>query len=313
MSDHSRTHPDHLDETAGRMHQAAGDVEAASGEFDARMAGADYGGGDTAQLIHSLVTGVGTAVGGSPEGAGGKVAQHKHEWADNISRHAANSRANEAAIKASLDDVARARTPEDAAAAAERHLQLRLAAESARRKADPAPDEGGSAPSQLDGLVNRIVDRSRDTAGTHPNNGPDTSRPAHTVTLAWEPGMPKVQFARKALALRRAGDRGALFKAVSPNPDARDDQITKDYKGALINIVQGVHGRTDKTLADETSKLLRSMQPDHVAELQAGGPDTWENLKMLHGPTNNKLGTQIRQQIRTLDPGHPIKVRIKWW
>lgn len=108
MSDHSRTHPEHLDETAGKMHQAAGEVEAASAPFDQHIAGANYGGGSTANLIHGVVTGVGNAVGGGPEGAGGRVAQHKHEYAGNISKHAANSRQNEAEIAADLDARAQA-------------------------------------------------------------------------------------------------------------------------------------------------------------------------------------------------------------
>lgn len=311
MSGHSRTHPDHLDETAANMHQAAGEVEAAAGEFDSRMAEADYGGGTTAQLIHGVVTGVGTAVGGSPEGAGGKVAQHKHDYADNISRHAANARQNEADTVASLAAIANARTPEAVVAAAEQHLQQKLADEAARRE-HPGAEPAAGKPSQLDGLVNRMVDRSRDVEGTHPGNGPNPDLPAHTVTVEWKPGMPKVQFARKALALRRLGNDGELFKAKEPGN--RDTQITRDYKGALINIIEGVHGKSDPELAAQSSALARSMQPDHVNELQVGGADSWRNLRMLHGPTNYEIGTQqIRSQIRQLPEGTPIKVRIKWW
>ncbi|MEZ0091285.1 hypothetical protein [Streptacidiphilus sp. EB129] len=320
-SGHTRTHPDHLDEQASHMHQAASDVEGAAGEFDAHIAGADYGGGDTAQFVHGIVTGVGGAVGGGPEGAGGKVAQHKHQYADNMSTHAANSRQNEADTAAAIDAIAKARTPEAVVAAAEQHLQQKLAAEAARREQPgelPGGPPGAPKPSALDGMINNMVDRSRDVAGTHPNNGPNPDLPTHTVTVQWKPGMPKVQFARKALALRRLGNEGALFKAREPKartaagePDARDKKITADYKGALINII---HANANPELADQSAALARSMQPDHVSELQLGGADSWRNLRMLHGKTNHDVGTaQIRPSIAQLPEGTPIKVKIKWW
>lgn len=134
MSSHSRTHPDHLDQTAGHMRRTAGEVESASGSFDAHIAGASYGGGTTAELIQGVVGGVGGAVGGGPRGAGGVIAQHNHDYADNLNRHAANSRENEAAISEDMD----------------RRTQALNARTAARPPAPPGGDgTGASAPSRI--------------------------------------------------------------------------------------------------------------------------------------------------------------------
>lgn len=108
MSDHSRTHPDQLDRTAQRMHGTAAEVDSAAAEFDGRISGAGYGGGSTAELVRAVVTGVGRAVGGGPDGAGGRIARHQRDYADGLRRHAATARRNEAEIIADIEQRARA-------------------------------------------------------------------------------------------------------------------------------------------------------------------------------------------------------------
>lgn len=54
------------------------------------------------------------------------------------------------------------------------------------------------------------------------------------------------------------------------------------------------------------------MQPDHVWELQLGGPDNVKNLKFLDSFTNWHIGVkQIRPQIKDLPTGTKIKINIQ--
>ncbi|RPK49871.1 hypothetical protein EES39_07070 [Streptomyces sp. ADI92-24] len=53
------------------------------------------------------------------------------------------------------------------------------------------------------------------------------------------------------------------------------------------------------------------MNPDHVWELQLGGPDVRSNLHMLDAATNQVIGRQIRQQIMHLPDYTPISVNIQ--
>ena len=54
------------------------------------------------------------------------------------------------------------------------------------------------------------------------------------------------------------------------------------------------------------------MQPDHIWELQLGGPDTAANLRFLDSNTNFDIGTrQIWPQIRNLQVGTRVRVRIE--
>ncbi|WP_157528846.1 hypothetical protein [Nocardia sp. NRRL S-836] len=49
------------------------------------------------------------------------------------------------------------------------------------------------------------------------------------------------------------------------------------------------------------------MNPDHVWELQLGGPDAASNLHILHAVTNQDIG----RQIRSLPDYTPIRINIK--
>ncbi|MFG2331527.1 DNRLRE domain-containing protein [Streptomyces sp. NPDC048604] len=132
------------------------------------------------------------------------------------------------------------------------------------------------------------------------------------ITVKYQQGMSKVEFAKKAAALQKLSDQGKLFKA--PNPVARNKQITKNYKGDLIKRVYDQYGSTNPAFADKLKdRILNRMDPDHVHELQLGGPDAAGNLKMLDRYTNWHIGTQqIWPQIKNLDDFTPIKIRIEW-
>ncbi|MEU7597382.1 hypothetical protein AB0B79_30765 [Streptomyces sp. NPDC039022] len=170
----------------------------------------------------------------------------------------------------------------------------------------------------IETMLNSIVNRSRTQDGVRDGGGigkdrPDPTKDAHDVTLEWKPGMPKHAFERKARALQRLGEEGQLFKFKGRTEDYRDKEITKKYKGALEALIRRNH-KDDPEFAEEAAVAARKMQPDHVNELQTGGPDAWRNLRMLDRTTNFEIGTQqIRPQIRDLPDGNPIRINIKWW
>lgn len=170
----------------------------------------------------------------------------------------------------------------------------------------------------IETMLNNIVDRSRAQDAVRDSGGigkdrPDATKDPHTVTLEWKPGMPKAAFERKARALQRLGEEGSLFKFKGKTEDFRDKEITRQYKGALEALIRRNH-KDDPEFADEAATAARAMQPDHVNELQTGGPDAWRNLRMLDRTTNFDIGTQqIRPQIKDLPDGNPIHIDIKWW
>ncbi|MGE7438015.1 hypothetical protein [Kitasatospora sp. NPDC001175] len=141
--------------------------------------------------------------------------------------------------------------------------------------------------------------------------GPDQSLKPHTVTLKWKPFMSRTGFARKAQQMHALGRRGELYKAS--NPVDRDRDITDTYKGAVVRIIYRDHGKTDPEFAEAAASVARSMHPDHINELQTGGRDHWENIRMLDGKTNTDLGNhQTWPNIRKLKDGTPIKVKVRW-
>ncbi|MFJ7967103.1 ricin-type beta-trefoil lectin domain protein [Streptomyces sp. NPDC096324] len=131
------------------------------------------------------------------------------------------------------------------------------------------------------------------------------------VTVRWRPGMPKSQFNMKAAALKDLSDRGLLFKA--PNPVSRDTTITSNYKSNLIARVFDQFGARNPTFAEVLkSRILAQMNPDHVWELQLGGPDHASNLHILDAFTNQEIGLrQIWPQIRGLADYTPISITIE--
>ncbi|WP_427923935.1 polymorphic toxin-type HINT domain-containing protein [Streptomyces sp. cg40] len=127
------------------------------------------------------------------------------------------------------------------------------------------------------------------------------------VTVSWKPGMPKSQFNLKAAALQDLSDSGVLYKA--PNPVARDSSITNNYKANLIARVFDQFGATNPEFAASLrTRILTQMNPDHVWELQLGGPDAASNLHILEAYTNQDIGRQIWGQIRNLPDYTPIRI-----
>ncbi|KPI15694.1 RHS repeat-associated core domain containing protein-containing protein [Actinobacteria bacterium OK074] len=130
------------------------------------------------------------------------------------------------------------------------------------------------------------------------------------ITVQWLEGMPKQQFKMKANALQKLSDAGVLFKA--PNPVARDASITNNYKRDLIRRVFDQYGKSNRDFAEALrSRIVQRMNPDHVWELQLGGPDAATNLHILDAFTNQRIGNQIWTQIRSLPDHTPLRIRIE--
>ena len=130
-----------------------------------------------------------------------------------------------------------------------------------------------------------------------------------TVTVKWEEGMPKSQFKLKADAMKKLSDDGKLSKA--PNPVARDKSLTANYKSDLIKKVYRQFKAVNPDFAESLVKRVRAMNPDHVWELQLGGPDVASNLHILDAFTNQRIGSQIWGQIQNLPDHTPIRLHFE--
>ncbi|HOV28286.1 MAG TPA: hypothetical protein PK566_18270 [Pseudobacteroides sp.] len=143
------------------------------------------------------------------------------------------------------------------------------------------------------------------------NAGVGGADDAVEITLRHKEGMPINEFNQKANALKELGDKGLLYKA--PNPVVRDPSVTRAYRQDMIKRIWKQYGKNNPEFANKLiDRVTKKMQPDHVWELQLGGPDTASNLKFLDSFTNWDIGTQqIRQQIKNLDDFTKIKIKIE--
>ncbi|HYS40244.1 MAG TPA: hypothetical protein VEO01_31895 [Pseudonocardiaceae bacterium] len=131
-----------------------------------------------------------------------------------------------------------------------------------------------------------------------------------TVNVWRDDRMPKTEFQGKVTALRRLSDDGKLYKAT--NPVDRDPNVTKDYRQNMIDRIYRQYNEQNPEFSNKLiDRVTRRMSPDHVHELQLGGPDTPENLKFLDRYTNEQIGMrQIWPQIKNLPDGTPIRIRV---
>ncbi|GIF12783.1 hypothetical protein [Actinoplanes teichomyceticus] len=146
------------------------------------------------------------------------------------------------------------------------------------------------------------------TTGTAAPVSRDDSLPEATVKVHRKDFHPRGQFDRKMNALSRLSDDGKLFKQA--NKVARDKRITDGYKKRVRKAILRKYWPGHKQLATKLLQRLKEQHPDHVWELQLGGPDTVSNLQLLHGRTNVDIGSQIWQQIMHLPDGTPIRIEV---
>ncbi|WP_457459620.1 LamG-like jellyroll fold domain-containing protein [Streptomyces sp. TE5632] len=162
----------------------------------------------------------------------------------------------------------------------------------------------------IDGLHTYHVLAGDTPVLVHNTNGGGKETCPTNITVGWEPGMPKSQFKVKADALKQLSDEGKLFKA--PNPLPPRVGIERGYKQEFFRKVYAQYNdKNPEFVAAARRRIFGNMNPDHVWELQLGGPDSVDNLHMLDAHTNQVIGRQIRQQIMKLPDYTPISVTIQ--
>ncbi|MCG5449541.1 MULTISPECIES: endonuclease [Micromonospora] len=162
---------------------------------------------------------------------------------------------------------------------------------------------GGSGKPKGGKLVRAAVQKASAKPVVRNNDLPEV-----TIKVKRKSMHARAQFDRKMNALKKLSDEGKLFKQA--NPVARDETITKGYKARIRQKIFDKYWPHDKKLSNKLTERLRLQQPDHVWELQLGGPDDVSNLKLLHGDTNRDVGQQIWQQIMKLPDGTPIRIEV---
>ncbi|MFC9609613.1 DUF4157 domain-containing protein [Streptomyces sp. NPDC056938] len=170
----------------------------------------------------------------------------------------------------------------------------------------------------------------------------DPSLPQGVARVAWTPEKmrDKVEFARKAMALKKAGERGQVSKFKSsademfldeidrqmliaqfgeiakrtkapkkPRP-SRDPDLATRLKDLSMKFKQLVIIRSDqlakpkgRPFQNDVKERLKNMQADHTIELQSGGRDIYDNLRLIDKGMNQKMGAQIKDSVNRLDYG----------
>lgn len=130
------------------------------------------------------------------------------------------------------------------------------------------------------------------------------------VAVHYEPGMPPSEFWKKTRALLELSGRGVLVKA--PNPVPRDSSVVNQFRADMERRIFEQYGSTNPDFASRLQFRIRQrMSPDHVCDLQLGGPDNASNLRFLDRSVNEQLGMrQIWPQIRNLPDGTRITIFV---
>lgn len=126
-------------------------------------------------------------------------------------------------------------------------------------------------------------------------------------------------FREKADAMKRAGQDGELKYVKDTGSHRTGEQAKRRDLDEEQAVQEAVDMEDAGDLAGAQKHLdsrLREMdlqEADHVKELQVGGKDALDNLKMIDGTTNHGMGGQIRSQIRHavkdgMQDGDPIEI-----
>jgi hypothetical protein len=121
------------------------------------------------------------------------------------------------------------------------------------------------------------------------------------VRLSFKPGWSLSDFSRKARALKSLAQQGKLRKAS--NASALRGEEAGAFKNRLIRSAYDKFNSTDSQKFARLRDRIRSMDADHVQDLQLGGLDESSNLWLLDSEVNQGLGSQIWQQIKGLPDG----------
>ncbi|MFI1847308.1 DUF4157 domain-containing protein [Streptomyces sp. NPDC020480] len=149
-----------------------------------------------------------------------------------------------------------------------------------------------------------------------PGEYPDPSVGRKTVTIHRRHHYDLIGFTRKALAIKRANEAGATFrKEASPPYFERQDEKSSEGERAqkkedarrLTNMTwnfrrlvetRATNATADGDLQRRIRARLRTMQVDHVVDLELGGLDSYKNFYLLDTVTNRDMGTDISSQLK---------------
>ncbi|WP_460539715.1 hypothetical protein [Glycomyces halotolerans] len=149
------------------------------------------------------------------------------------------------------------------------------------------------------------------------------------LELKYTPDMKKKDFNRKAKDLVRLGQQGKLKRTLDTK-SIRDPDITKKHRSRMIKNLAEKHknnpklkqiieqfkgsekGPDGKWRPKSVTEKGQLRDPDHVHELQLGGPDDVSNLRWMDAHTNRKIGRDIYQALEDakVAEGTPVIVRI---
>jgi RHS repeat-associated protein len=133
------------------------------------------------------------------------------------------------------------------------------------------------------------------------------------LTLSFEEGFHSNDFRRKGLALQDLAERNQLSVAETPLPprekiltDYGKLELSRAYKMRLIDRAREAYGVDFTRFRRFFDRVYKTMQGDHVHELQLKGADALDNLWMLDAKTNVGIGRQIRRQLVGAKPDTPV-------
>jgi hypothetical protein len=198
---------------------------------------------------------------------------------------------------------------------------------SAPAKARPKPkplakmtdtELGRMSKSQRRRLVRREAPNATNIDWT---NTPEVKRAnrAGKLIIRREPGMLRNDTRRKASALNDLAERRklkTLEKGETPAPRKREQSpfkgtpvpLSTRHREHLINQLHKQAARQGWSRQRLNAAIRRALrvEGDHVRDLQMGGLDDLDNIWALDAYTNERLGAQIRAQLKNMKPGTPI-------
>ncbi|MER8088243.1 DUF4157 domain-containing protein [Streptomyces sp. NPDC094048] len=145
-------------------------------------------------------------------------------------------------------------------------------------------------------------ERSRKSGKAIKNPGKNRSKPLKASLESGE--KPNVR------SVAEYAQRPSIAEAV------RISNITSGYKNsvraALYNQLKQMGSPRGSDLHTRVMKRFESMDPDHVIEIQTGGGDWWQNLRMMDGPTNRNMGSELHFELdrKNVGEGTLIVVNI---
>ncbi|MER7419952.1 hypothetical protein ABT346_24760 [Micromonospora peucetia] len=193
------------------------------------------------------------------------------------------------------------------------------------------PNRRTSPPRQTPAKGARLVSaylENADVFRTAKGGGKPTG-PA-VLVLRNRPDFVKKDFDRKAADLVRLGQEGKLVKTKPKRKQVEHKdpkkpgtrKLTTVYRDRVIRrlnkgqnyvsnkeLVKALYRGKNPKKHPVTSPGV-TLDPDHVHELQLGGKDSYDNLRLMDAWTNREIGREIGQALKDVPEGTPVIVKV---